>query len=448
MYPYPPQFKSYLAIFLLAFTATFSYPALAVQDSIIAEAKKLIINRDFNAAYQLLEPLEAGRAGDVDYDYLLGVAGVESGNVSRGAFALERVLALDPSNKDARAEMTKAYFILGEIDASKLEFNNVLKQSPDAATKKTIDKLLNAIDKIEGTTTTFGAYVEGGLGYDSNVSSAPGLNAVSVPVFGGALLDLGGDGKEKSDTFNNLAAGVSVRHPFSLQLSAFGSANVNSKNNLSQEFDTRTYAVNAGLQYKYEQSSYTIAFQNNHFYLDGDAFRRAYGATVQWLHNVDDRNQAGLYMQYSRLNYVDNSFRNADRTIFGVNVGHIFQAKFTPVLFASLYGGKEDVRNNDFEFLDQDITGIRLGGQLSLNSYWQMFGSLSAEYRNNNENDPAFLKKRKDRQYDASLGLNFIPAPSWLVKPQFSYSKNESNVDLNGFERSILSVNVRKDFNW
>ena len=77
-----------------------------------------------------------------------------------------------------------------------------------------------------------------------------------------------------------------------------------------------------------------------------------------------------------------------------------------------------------------------------------MFGSLSAEYRNNDANDPAFLKKREDKQYDASLGLNFMPAPNWLVKPQFSYSKNESNVDLNGFERSILSVNVRKDFSF
>lgn len=77
-----------------------------------------------------------------------------------------------------------------------------------------------------------------------------------------------------------------------------------------------------------------------------------------------------------------------------------------------------------------------------------MFGSLAAELRDNDAADPAFLKKRQDRQYDASLGINFIPAPSWLVKPQFSYSKNESNIDLNGFERTILSVNVRKDFSW
>jgi outer membrane protein len=440
--------KSYLLAVTLACMAAFSAPAFAVKDSVLAEASKLIAKRDFNAAYQLLEPLEADRAGDIDYDYLFGVAGVESGNTSRGAFALERVLAIDPNNKDARAEMAKAHYILGEIDASKAEFNNVLKQSPDAQTKKTIDKLLNAIDKIEGTTTTFAAYLDGGLGWDSNVSSAPGINNIAVPVFGGALLDLGSSGKEKSDEFVSLAAGVSVRHPFSQQLSAFGSAGVNDKKNLSEEFDTRTLDFNAGLQYRYAQSSYSIAFQNNHFYLDGDAFRRAYGATAQWLHNIDDNNQAGLFMQYSRLNYVQNSSRNADRTIFGVNAGHIFKAKFTPVLFASLYGGKEDARESISEFLDQDITGLRLGGQLSFSPQWQMFSSLAAEYRDNDTTDPIFLKKRKDKQYDFSLGLNYFPAPRWSVKPQFSYTQNQSNIELNEFDRKIISVNVRKDFSW
>ena len=427
---------------------TFSSLAFAVQDSVLAEASKLIAKRDFSAAYLLLEPLEAERAGDIDYDYLFGVAGVESGNTTRGAFALERVLALDPSNKDARATMAKAHFMLGEVDASKAEFNNVLKQNPDVQTKKTIDKLLNAIDKIEGTTTTFSAFLDGGLGWDSNISSAPGINNIAVPVFGGALLNLGSSGKEKSDEFGTLAGGVSVRHPFSLNLSAFGSASANAKNNLSEEFDTRGMDFNAGLQYRYAQSTYTVALQNNHFYLDGDAFRRAYGATVQWLHNIDETNQAGLFMQYSRLNFVQNSTRNADRTIFGANYGHIFKAKFSPVLFGSVYGGKEEARDNLFDFIDQDISGLRLGGQLSFNQQWQLFSSLSAEYRDNEVEDPIFLKKRKDKQYDASLGLNFIPARNWLVKPQFSYTKNQSNIELNEFDRKIISINVRKDFNW
>ena len=151
----------------------------------LIDAESLIRKNDFNASYQLLEPLENDRAGNVEYDYLLGVAAVESGNLTRGAFALERVLAINPNHKDARAEMAKAHYLLGEKDAAKAEFNNVLAQNPDAQTKKSIEKLLTAIDKVEGTTTTFAAYLEFGLGWDSNVSSAPNLQSIGVPLFGG-----------------------------------------------------------------------------------------------------------------------------------------------------------------------------------------------------------------------------------------------------------------------
>ena len=72
--------------------------------------------------------------------------------------------------------LAKAHYLLDEKDAAKTEFNNILAQNPDALTKKSIEKLLTAIQKIEGSTTTFGAYLEFGLGWDSNLSSAPDCN--------------------------------------------------------------------------------------------------------------------------------------------------------------------------------------------------------------------------------------------------------------------------------
>ena len=48
--------KLSLITILVVFLATFSGFTLAAQDSVIAEANKLISKRDFKAAYQLLEP--------------------------------------------------------------------------------------------------------------------------------------------------------------------------------------------------------------------------------------------------------------------------------------------------------------------------------------------------------------------------------------------------------
>ena len=419
------------------------------QDSAVIQAETLIRKGDFNAAYQLLEPLESKYAGDVNYDYLLGIAAVESNNVTRGAFALERVLALDPNHKDARAEMAKAHFMLGETEASKAEFNNVLNQNPDAETKKTVTKLLTAIDKNEGITTAFGAYLDAGLGWDSNVSSAPGIASIGIPAFGGINVPLGNAAQEKSDSFMNLAAGISVRHPVTDEFAVFGNASVTGRFNSSEtDFNNNLLDFNAGYQYQRNKNNFSLAAQNSYFQLDNKSFRHAFGATAQWLYNIDAFNQAGVYGQFSRLKYADNHIRDADRSILGVNAGHVFQGDYKPVVFASIYGGREDARDSSVDFLDQDIFGLRAGGQLSFSPLWHLNATASYERRDNDENDPFFLTKRKDDQYDVLVGLRYLPAPSWSIRPQFSYTKNESNIDLNSYERKVISVNVRKEFNW
>ena len=421
----------------------------ALNSQTLMSAELLIRKNDFNSAYQLLEPLESDRAGDVEYDYMLGVAAIESGNLTRGAFALERVLAIKPNHKDARAEMAKAHYLLGEKDAAKAEFNNVLAQNPNAQTRKSIEKLLTAIQKIEGTTTTFGAYLEFGLGWDSNVSSAPDLQSIGVPLFGGLLLDLGNSGKAKSDHFMNLAGGISFRQPINEQLAVFGGVSgTNRLNGNEMAFDNSALDLNAGLQYRQNKHNFTAALQDNHFDLDAEGFRHAYGATGQYLYNIDPNNQAGLYVQYSRLNYTGNSDRNADRKVIGINAGHVFKNDFTPVIYGSIYGGREVARDDTRQDLSQDVAGMRAGGQLNFSSKWQMQASLGVELRDNDENDTAFLMKRKDHQYDASLGINYFPVQGWSIKPQISYSKNDSNIDLNSYNRTVVSVNVRKDFSW
>src|SRR5687768_14775266 len=89
----------------LAFTLAFSLPAIATEDAVLERALSLLKSQEYKKAYALLEPLETERAGDVHFDYLFGVAAIDSGNVTRGVFALERVLATQPNHSQARAEI-------------------------------------------------------------------------------------------------------------------------------------------------------------------------------------------------------------------------------------------------------------------------------------------------------------------------------------------------------
>jgi outer membrane protein len=439
-------------IALAGYTTAFASEAMQLEKTLnsqtLIDAQALILKGDFNATYELLEPLEVGRAGEKEYDYLLGVAAVESNHLTRGAFALERVLARDPNHKDARAEMAKAYFLLGETEASKTEFNNVLQQNPDEKTKKIIEKLLTDIQKTEGTATTFTAYLDLGLGWDSNVSSVPNISAIAVPLIGGTF-QLGNSALAKSDNFANLAAGISFRHPFTKQFSVFGGVNgTNHLNGSETAFDNSSLDFNAGLQYVQDKNNLIFSLQDSHFDLDAEGFRHAYGGSAQWIYNLDAYNQGGIYTQFTRLNYTGNSTQNSDRTIVGINAAHAFQGSYKPVMFASYYGGRDVARDEDVNAISQDVLGLRLGGQLNFNDQWQLFSTFSYELRQNDRKNTAFLKARKDDQYDATMGMRYTPARGWTVKPQISYTQNDSNIELYGYDRSIVSVNVRKDFGW
>src|SRR5450756_66985 len=131
-------------------------------------------------AYNLLEPLEFDRSGEVRFDYLIGIAALDSGKSDKATLAFERVLAVDPDYAGARLDMARAYYQLGDLPRAKTEFETVLKQNPSEAARATIQKYLDAIAARHAANrqTRFSAYVEGGLGHDTNVN-----NSISQSTF-------------------------------------------------------------------------------------------------------------------------------------------------------------------------------------------------------------------------------------------------------------------------
>ena len=172
--------------------------SLAFADQITDRARLLLQQKNPRAAYRLLEPLESQRAGDPEYDYLLGIAALDSGERERAVFALERVLAVNPKHAQARAEIARAYFEMGEKENAKREFENVRASNPPEAVKQTIDRYLSA---LEAGPTRFSGFVELGFGHDSNVNSATSANQIAIPALGGIVAALAPSGVKQSDNF-------------------------------------------------------------------------------------------------------------------------------------------------------------------------------------------------------------------------------------------------------
>lgn len=419
----------------------------AQADAVTDNARALLDKGDAKAAYALLEPLEPQRAGEPDYDFLLGLAALEVGKNTNAVFALERVLAVDPNHVRARAEIARAYLALGETKTAKQEFESVKKQGVPPEVAATIDRLLTAVERIddEGRTSVHG-YVEGTLGYDTNTNSATADRNVAVPAFGGAILTLTPSSVKQSDSFATVAGGASLRHPLSREWALIAGLSASKRVNRKEDiFDTGSADANLGVVRTRGRDVYSAVLQYNQFWVDNNRYREAAGFTAQWQHNYDARNQASLYFQYSDLHYNSEEMRNADRYVLGVNLAHAL-AGFKTVFYGGAYVGKEATRKDGFDHLGHNLFGARLGAQHEFRRELKGFVSLSYEHRRYGDEDPFFLRTRTDNQWNLGVGAAWTPARNWRVTPQFQYTHSNSNVTLNDYKRELISVTVRREF--
>jgi tetratricopeptide (TPR) repeat protein len=424
------------------------FAASAVQaDAVTDNARALLDKGDAKAAYAILEPLETERAGNPDYDFLLGLAALETGKNTNAVFAFERVLAVDPNHVRARAEIARAYAALGETKTAKQEFETVKKQGVPPEVAVTIDRLLSAIERVEdeGRTTVRG-YVEGTFGHDTNVNSATADRNVAVPLFGGAIFTLDPGGTRRSDTFTSVGGGLNLRKPLDKEWAFTAGLNGNKRMNTDVDiFDTGSADAYVGVIRTYGKDVFSAALQYNQFWVDNDRYREAAGFTAQWQHNYDARNQASLYVQYSDLRYMSQEVRNADRFVIGANFAHALKG-FKTVFYGGAYIGDEPTRKDGFEYLGHSLYGARVGAQHEFHRDAKAFVNLGYEHRRYGGEDPFFLKTRTDNQWNFGAGVVWTPAKDWRVTPQFQYTDAQSNIALNRYRREVLSVTVRREF--
>jgi tetratricopeptide (TPR) repeat protein len=390
-------------------------------------------------------PLEPQRAGDPEYDYLLGIAALDAGDPERAIFALERVLAVQPENLQARAEIARAYMATGEREAAKREFEAVRARQVPADVRATIERFLSAIAAAERTRVD--KYLEVAFGYDTNVNSATGMSTIAIPFFGGANFALDPSLTEQDDRFLSLAAGVSFTRKLGLAWSIVGGFGGNLRQNLSEgQFNTDNLDASLGVRYSRGLNAITLGAQGQTFAVDSDTYRTSSGVVAQWQHSFDERTQATLYGQHTALRYDTQPVRDADRSVVGFAFAKAFSGEYAPAMFASVYGGEEKELNELFPHLGHELVGVRLGGQWRLGGPWSAFGSVSHEQREYGGTEPLFLVPREDEQTDASVGLSFRWRSGMTLRLQVSHTENSSNVALNDFERTVVSTAVRFNF--
>ena len=438
----------HIAILVLVFSCCLSQAARA--DELLDRAQHLLDQGKAVEAYQLLDKVSTQRAGSPDYDLLLGTAALDAGEPTRAVFALERVLAVEPDNARARAELARAYYVAGETEAAKQEFTSIKKDSVPAPVARTIDKYLSLIEgRLAATGTRVNVFIQGAGGYDSNVNSATDSSTIAVPAFGNLVFTLDQSGRKLHSSIFSLGTGVSFSTPLHghKDLRIIGGINLNERIAYDRtDFSTRVLNAQTGIRYTRGKEAFIVSLQGQKYYLGGDGYRDLGGAGVQWLHNFSRRTQFSLFGQAALQRYPSQRVRNVNQYSGGAGVVHAFAVSGEPVIFASVFAGKDVELKGGRPDLGRNFLGARAGGQYTLAKDLTLVGNFTYQYSRYGGDDPLFLKRRRDHFLFARVGLEYQLDENWGLRPEIQYSRNHSNLPINNFDRWQVLVTIRNQF--
>lgn len=421
--------------------------AQSADDPDLGRAEALIGAGKAEEAWRLLAPHERKQAGRPDFDYLLGIAALESGRPNLATFILERVIAVNPAHVAARLEMARSYFALRDFERAEREFNAVLKTDPPAAIRAVVSSYL---ERIRSRTPTadpaLSAYAEFTLGRDTNVNAATAESAVFVPGLGADFLPDPLFTRQR-DSFAALGAGVEFGKHLSQGRTLFAGTDFAHRSHSDLDvFDSRMAELQLGLQtYLDDRDSVRYTLRYYQYDLDNMRYRRMQSAAAQWTRLFGERARISFSAHGHHIRYLREDVQASSSDLLGLSVSGakvVEEATGTTVIGSLLVGIDNAISGRADG--DRRLLGISAGLQRRLLPRADGYATVSLLDSNYQQANADFGVTRRDRHIESAVGLSWRVGAGWFLRPQISWTHHRSNLALNEYRGAEASLTLRR----
>lgn len=419
---------------------TFGWPVGVWADEASSRAQALLNANRPAQALAVLEPLEAERAGDPDFDYLLALATLDAGAPAKATMIFERLLLISPAFHGARIDLARAYFQLERYADAQREFETALANAPPPRARQLIEDYLARI-KARTRKLRFARFIDISTraGYDSNVNSATEANE-----FLG--FNLNPISREQDSEF--FEAGIKLGGAMRLRpaLKLDGRVNVQVRRNPQASFaDSEVFSGALRLRHERAGQRRTIAVQAYGLRLDGDSNSSAANVVGDWQFRIGQSWWLGPLARFGIVRYEDSlQIKDANQWALGATASWQFGTSGQGALNASLLGGHDDPRDAASRY-ERDF--IRLSGSLNWRFHERVAGMLSASYEDSDYDtvffEQAFTQPRSDITYRGRGTLDWRMTRRWHLSHSLSYTLNVTDISVFEYERFELGLGLR-----
>ena len=425
-------------------------PIASAQPDVLKRADALIREGRPQPALELLAPLAQQEAGNAEYHYLVGIAATDAGELDRAVSSLKEALRIKPDLVQARAELGRAWLLMGDYLTAYFEFEAVKRANPPPEVIAGIDSY---VDRLHQTVTAqrkrFGGAVTLGFGHDSNVNSATSAQQIALPLFGGIVATLDAAGRAQSDAYTSLGAEAGGYYPLTEGVELVGGASARAKLNAEvKDFDYSTLGLAGGVRVDVGANQFSVIGNYEELDFDHRRTRETAGVNADWRRVVHPLAEISVFGQFSRLTYPRERLRDVDRQVVGVG---LIPAAFGKRLshmppLGAVYFGEERTVNAGVPHLGHRLWGARSTLLYFFNSRTTVFAGASYERREHGGPDPLFLITRVDRQFDLSAGVSYGLSKDWTLLPALSYTDNRSSLEVLQYRRTAATLSLRYVF--
>ncbi len=440
-----------LSLLTFALSAGFSALTSCAVAAPIDDAKTLLAKGNAQAAVDTLQPSLDQNLSNADFNYVLGIALLDSGKAGEALFAFERVLAIEPGNVLARAELARAMIALSELEAARIELQRTRGGRLPADVTSKIDLLLSELDGAilakaqHNGAPVFSAYAEGEVGYDSNINTATNNNSVLIPLFGVAAA-LTGFSRAQPSTLIGLNAGFTAQKRVSDGVDIYGSVD----GRFRYYTDKQDYApvalfAGAGVRVTRGADQFSVGLSQFTYYIGATHNDDQLSLYGQWQRQLNRQNVAGFFVTYAQAKHPVIPALNTNISMLGGTWTHAYLAKGDPRLTVTAWAADDKELSND-PTVGRTFYGLKVSGEYQLQENWKLFGGLTMQASRYGGQSAFFLVKREDSRYDVNVGASYKNDKLWTYTGQLTSTRNNSNIVINDFARDQLIFTARREF--
>jgi tetratricopeptide (TPR) repeat protein len=439
---------------VICFFVTANAVLAAETESPASEIDSLISLEQYQQAYDLGNAALAEWEGDPEFDYVYGLAALESGNTNESVFALERVAATSPDaglRSLARLDLARAYFVTNNLDASENLFNTVLASNPPPNVQQNIEIFLQLIEsRRNARQPTVNWTLSTSVGSDSNANSATSNGLIDTPLIGQIELDPAG--QETADNFSNTMLSMAYEYPFNRNQSMNFALNLARLDNIdTDQFDIDNVRGELSYNWGNEVNRFRHGISVGKVNLDQSGFQDSFALNSSWQRAGANGWYQSLSGSYTQIRYDTsnggalNALRDVDQALITGGVTKIAGPLTHTV---SLYTADESpVAATGGDHNGRSFTGLAYSLLYRMNAQHTPFLRTSFQTVEHDSQHPVFFNTiRSGETTSATVGWFWQVARNFVVTGEAAFTDNSSNIPLFDFKRFRYQAGLRYQF--